>query len=186
MLSATYGNHFGFCVLTVLSSWMELLETPVVVCIPASETLQDTVYSLPKRIASFLTAPCPAGLGAAASSQLASGFAWCSRLPWILWWFLFLMQPMCVFWWGHFSHIVCSVKLWVMSMPINSHPPVYCISYHVPPIRLMGGDGVAREDIYEVYANPHSLPLALNLDFQNTCSLSPFWEDKILTSQNSS
>lgn len=48
---------------------------------------------------------------------------------------------------GHFLQIVCPIKLWLMSMPTNSHAPGYNISYHVLRPRLMGGNGIAREDV---------------------------------------
>lgn len=44
---------------------------------------------------------------------------------------------------GHFSHPVCPIKLWVVSMPVNSHASDSRIGYHVLCISLMGGDEIA-------------------------------------------
>lgn len=44
---------------------------------------------------------------------------------------------------GHFSHPVCPIKLWVVSMPVNSHASDSRIGYHVLCISLMGGDEMA-------------------------------------------
>ena len=52
---------------------MELLESPVAAYILASGTLQDTVYSLPKRTVSFLTPPSPEQLQVPSELQACHG-----------------------------------------------------------------------------------------------------------------